>query len=315
MNIQHKIILNEAKDYFFIAFGLFLYTIAFTVFLMPYQIVSGGVTGLSAIIYYATGFHLENTYIIINIILLVVALKILGFKFMMKTIFAIFALYFLLMFAQAIMPTQDNGLPIKVLGEGQDFMSMILGSALSGIALATVFLNNGSTGGTDIIAASVNKYHNVSLGSVLIAVDFCIIGSCMFFPQFGDYIERAHKVMFGLCVMAIENFVLDYVMNARRESVQFLIFTKKWQEIANAIGMEMNHGVTILDGHGWYTGQEIKVLCILAKKNESVYIFRLIKMIDPQAFVSQSAVIGVYGEGFDEMKVRIKQEKKQNSLK
>ena len=255
MTIEKKIILNEFKDYFFIALGLLMYTIAFTVFLMPYQIVAGGVTGLSAIIYYATGFHLENTYIIINMILLVVALKLLGFKFMMKTIFAIFTLYFMLMFAQAIMPTQENGLPIKLLGEGQDFMSMIIGCVITGIALATVFLHNGSTGGTDIIAASVNKYHNVSLGSVLITVDFCIIGSCMFFPQFGDYIERAHKVMFGFCVMALENFVLDYVMNARRQSVQFMIFSEKWQEIANAIGMEMNHGVTILDGHGWYTGK------------------------------------------------------------
>ena len=304
---------NEVKDYMFIALGLFLYTIAFTVFLMPYQIVAGGVTGLSAIIYYATGFHLENTYIIINGLPLIVALKILGWKFLMKTIFAIFTLYFMLMFAQEIIPKQDNGLPFKLMGEGQDFMSMIIGCVITGIALATVFMNNGSTGGTDIIAASVNKYHpNVTLGNVLIAADFCIIGSCMFFPQFGDYIERAHKVMFGLCVMAIENFVLDYVMNARRESVQFMIFTKKWQEIANAIGTEMNHGVTILDGHGWYTGQEIKVLCILAKKRESTYIFRLIKMIDPQAFVSQSAVIGVYGEGFDEMKVKVKQNKNKN---
>ena len=293
MTIDHKNIFNEFKDYFFITLGLMMYTIAFTVFLMPYQIVAGGVTGLSAIIYYATGFHLENTYIIINMILLVVALKVLGFKFMVKTIYAIFALYFLLMFAQAIMPTQDNGLPIKLLGEGQDFMSMIIGCVITGIALATVFLHNGSTGGTDIIAASVNKYHNVSLGSVLITVDFCIIGSCMFFPQFGDYIERAHKVMFGFCVMALENFVLDYVMNARRQSVQFMIFSEKWQEIANAIGTEMNHGVTILD----------------AKKNESVNMFRLIKMIDPNAFVSQSSVIGVYGEGFDEMKVKIKKSK------
>ena len=310
MTLHHKIILNEAKDYFFIALGLLLYTISFTIFLMPYQIVAGGVTGLSAIIYYATGFHLENTYIIINGLLLVVALKILGVKFLMKTIFAIFTLYFMLMFAQEIIPKQPNGLPIKLMGEGQDFMSMIIGCVLSGIALATVFMNNGSTGGTDIIAASVNKYHNISLGSVLIAVDFCIIGSCMFFPQFGTYLERAHKVMFGFCVMAMENYVLDYVMNARRQSVQFMIFSKKWQEIANAIGTEMDHGVTILDGHGWYTGQEMKVLCILARKNESVYMFRLIKMIDPQAFVSQSSVIGVYGEGFDEMKVRIKQEKK-----
>ncbi len=308
MTIDHKIILNEAKDYFFIAFGLFLYTIAFTVFLMPYQIVAGGVTGLSAIIYYATGFHLENTYIIINGVLLVVALKILGWRFLMKTIFAIFTLYFMLKFAQDIIPKQENGLPFKLMGEGQDFMSMIIGCVLTGIALATVFMNNGSTGGTDIIAASVNKFHpNVSLGNVLIAADFCIIGSCMFFPQFGTYLERAHKVMFGFCVMAMENYTLDYIMNARRQSVQFMIFTRKWQEIANAIGTETHHGVTILDGHGWYTGKEVKVLCILARKNESIYIFRLIKMIDPQAFVSQSSVIGVYGEGFDEMRVRIKE--------
>lgn len=306
MTLNHKMIWNEVKDYLFITLGLMLYTLSFTVFLLPYQIVSGGVTGMSAIIYYATGFHLENTYIIINAALLVIALRILGFKFMLKTIYGIIVLYLFLRFFQAVMPVQENGLPIKLLGEGQEFMSMVIGCMLVGIGLATVFLNNGSTGGTDIIAASVNKYHNVSLGSVLIMVDLAIIGSCMFFPQFGTYIERAHKVMFGLCVMVIENFMLDYVMNARRESVQFMIFTNKWQEIANAIGTEMNHGVTILDGHGWYTGKDRKVLCILAKKRESVNIFRLIKMIDPQAFVSQSSVIGVYGEGFDEMKVKIK---------
>ena len=310
MTINHKLIQNEVKDYFFIFIGLVFYAIAFTVFLMPYQIVAGGVTGLSAIIYYATGFHLENTYIIINAVLLMVALKILGLKFLMKTIIAILTLYFLMAFFQAILPTQENGLPFKLMGEGQDFMSMIIGCVLTGIALATVFMHNGSTGGTDIIAASVNKFHpNVTLGNVLIAADFCIIGSCMFFPQFGTYLERAHKVMFGFCVMTMENYVLDYVMNARRQSVQFFIFSHKWQEIANAIGTEMNHGVTILDGHGWYTGHDMKVLCILARKNESVNIFRLIKMIDPHAFVSQSAVIGVYGEGFDEMRVKIKQQK------
>ena len=304
---------NEVKDYSFIVLGLFLYTVAFSVFLMPYQIVAGGVTGLSDIIYYATGFHIENTYIIINGILLMVALKILGFKFMMKTIFAIFTLYFMLMFAQEILPKQENGLPFKLMGEGQDFMSMIIGCVITGIALATVFTHNGSTGGTDIIAASVNKFHpNVSLGNVLIAADFCIIGSCMFFPQFGTYMERAHKVMFGFCVMAMENYTLDYVMNARRQSVQFMIFTRKWQEIANAIGTETHHGVTILDGHGWYTGKEVKVLCILARKNESINMFRLIKMIDPNAFVSQSSVIGVYGEGFEEMKVKIKEKKEED---
>ena len=303
---------DEVKDYFFITLGIMLYTISFTVFLMPYQIVAGGVTGLSAIIYYATGFHVQNTYIIINLSLLVVALKVLGFKFLFKTIYAIFLLYFLLIVAQDIIPKQPNGMPIKLLGEGQDFMSMIIGCVITGVALSTVFLHNGSTGGTDIIAASINKYHNVSLGTVLIAVDFCIIGSCMFFPQFGSYLERAHKVMFGLCVMTLENFSLDYIMNARRESVQFMIFSRKYQEIANAIGIETGHGVTILDGHGWYTGQEVKVLCILAKKRESTDIFRLIKLIDPNAFVSQSSVVGVYGEGFDEMKVSVKKKLEAN---
>ena len=306
---------DEMKDYFFITLGIMLYTISFTVFLMPYQIVAGGVTGLSAIIYYATGFHVQNTYIIINLSLLVVALKVLGFKFLFKTIYAIFLLYFLLIVAQDIIPKQPNGMPIKLLGEGQDFMSMIIGCVITGVALSTVFLHNGSTGGTDIIAASVNKYHNVSLGTVLIAVDFCIIGSCMFFPQFGTYLERAHKVMFGLCVMTLENFSLDYIMNARRESVQFMIFSRKYQEIANAIGIETGHGVTILDGHGWYTGQEIKVLCILAKKRESTDIFRLIKLIDPNAFVSQSSVVGVYGEGFDEMKVSVRKKLEANKKK
>jgi uncharacterized membrane-anchored protein YitT (DUF2179 family) len=122
-------------------------------------------------------------------------------------------------------------------------------------------------------------------------------------------------VVFGLCTMAIENYMLDYITNRRRESVQFMIFSKKYKEIADAIGTEMEHGVTILDGHGWYTGQDMKVLCILARKNESVNMFRLIKLIDPNAFVSQSAVIGVYGEGFDTIKVKagkIKRKKKIN---
>ena len=306
MTVDHQIIWNETKDYIFITLGLLLYAFAFTVFLMPYEIVTGGVTGMSAIVYYATGFKIENTYMLINISLLIVALRILGFKFMLKTIYAIFALYFMLKFAQILMPKDEAGNFIRVMGEGQEFMSLLVGCCLTGTSLAIVFLNNGSTGGTDIIAACVNKYHNMSLGQVLMAVDFLIIGSCFFFPQFGDLVNRIHKIMFGLCTMVIENFMLDYVMNRRRQSVQFMVFSKKYQEIADAIGTQMDHGVTILDGHGWYTGQEVKVLCILARKKESVTMQRLIKMIDPNAFVSQSSVIGVYGEGFDEMKVKVK---------
>ena len=303
---------NEAKDYFYITLGLLLYTIGWTGFLLPYEIVTGGVTGISAIIFYATnagghGIPINYTYFSINAILLVLALKILGWKFLVKTIYAIAMLSLMLGVAQDIM-TNDDGTMIHLLGD-ENFMSLIIGCCFTGTSLAVVFLHNGSTGGTDIVAAIVNKYRNMSLGTVLIFVDLVIIGSS--FPMFiyaRDFtvIEAVYKIVFGLCTMVIENFMLDYVMNSRRESVQFLIFSKKYQEIANAIGTEMNHGVTILDGHGWYTGQEMKVLCILARKRESVSIFRLIKMIDPNAFVSQSSVIGVYGEGFDELKVKIK---------
>ena len=305
MAIDHRVLWNEAKDYIGITLGLLIYATAFTLFLMPYEIVTGGVTGMSAIIYYATGFKLENTYMIINLALLVVALKILGAKFMVKTIYAIFTLYFLLKFAQMLMPVDAAGHYIKILGPNQDFMSLLIGCCFTGTALAVVFMNNGSTGGTDIIAACVNKYRDVSLGQVLMAVDFLIIGSCFFFPQFGDIISRLHKVVFGLCTMVVENFMLDHVMNIQRQSVQFMIFSKKSKEIAHAIGTQLERGITILDGHGWYTGQEMKVLCILARKRESTTIFRIIKMIDPDAFVSQSSVIGVYGEGFDHVKIKV----------
>ena len=295
-------ILNEVQDYVFITLGLVLYSLGFTVFLMPYEIVTGGVTGISAIIFYATGFNIEYCYFLINTALLVVALRILGWKFLSKTIYAIVVLSFLLGLFQTLLPRDEAGHFVKILGEGQNFMSLILGCTMTGSALGIVFLNNGSTGGTDIIAASVNKYRNFSLGTVLTFLDLIIIGSCLLIPTFGDMLQRTYMVVFGLCTMVVENFMLDFLMNRQRQSVQFMIFSKRWQEIANAIGTQLDHGVTILDGHGWYTGHERKVLCILAKKNESALIFRIIKSIDPQAFVSQSAVIGVFGEGFDKIK-------------
>ena len=314
MTINQQLIRNEAKDYIFSTLGLMLYAAAFTIFLLPYEIVTGGVIGMSSIIFYATGFRIENTYIIINICLLIVGLKILGFKFLMKTIYAIVALYFLIKFAQDLMPVDSEGHFVKILGEGQEFMSLIVGCCLTGSALAIVFLNNSSTGGTDIIAWCVNKYRDISLGQVLMMVDVMIISSSLLFPQFGDFLQRVHKVVFGLSTMIVECFMIDHVMNLRRQSVQFLIFSNKYAQIAEAITKETDHSVTLLDGEGWYTGKEMKVVCLLAKKAESASIFRLIKLIDPNAFVSQSAVIGVFGEGFDKIKVSVSKKKRMEML-
>ena len=308
-----KVILQEIKDYTNITLGLLLYTFGFTVFLLPYKIVTGGIAGVGAIIFYASQFPVQYTFFLINAILIVAALKVLGWRFLTKTIYATFALTFFLEVAQDIVIMPDGSF-YKLLGEGNDFMSLILGCMLTGTALAIVFLNNGSTGGTDIIAAVVNKYHNITLGKVLILIDVCIISSCLLVDSLGPIDIRCQKVVFGLCTMVIECLMLDYVMYWQRQSVQFLIFSSKHKEIAEAIVKTTDHSLTILDGHGWYTGKEIKVLCLLAKKRESVTIFRLIKTIDPNAFVSQSSVIGVYGEGFDQIKVRVSKTEKDKDL-
>lgn len=155
----NKALWNEVKDYFFITLGLMLYAFGWTVFLLPYEIVTGGVTGIAAIIFYATRLPIEYSYFTINAVLLIIALKILGWRFMMKTIYAIFMISILLWVAQMIV-IQPDGTFKQVLGPGQDFMSLIIGCSMTGLSLAIVFLHNGSTGGTDIVAACVNKYYN-----------------------------------------------------------------------------------------------------------------------------------------------------------
>lgn len=309
MKMTKQDLIYEVRDYFNITLGLMLYTLGFTVFLLPYEIVTGGIAGISAIVFYSTGFPVQYTFFIINAALIILALKTLGWKFLTKTIYATFMLTFMLEVAQEIV-VQPDGTFYKLLGEGNDFMSLVIGCIITGTALAVVFLNNGSTGGTDIVAAVVNKFHNISLGKALIMVDFCIIGSCLFIDSFGAIDLRFRKVVFGLCTMLIECLMLDYVMYWQHQSVQFMIFSKKYQEIAFAISRKTDHTLTILDGHGFWTGRPTKVLCLLAKKRESVQIFRIVKQIDPNAFVSQSSVIGVYGEGFDEMKVKVKEDEK-----
>ena len=302
---MNKAVIYEIKDYFYITLGLLMYTFGFTVFLLPYEIVTGGIAGIGAIVFYATGFPVQYTFFIINALLIVGTIKILGWKFLTKTIYATFMLTFMLEMAQQVVMTPDGHF-YKLLGEGNDFMSLVIGCMITGTALAVVFLNNGSTGGTDIVAAVLNKYHNITLGRALIVIDICIIGSCLFIPSFGDVRMRCQMVVFGICTMVIECLMLDYVMYWQRQSVQVLIFSKKYQEIAYAIAKQTDHTMTILDGHGWWTGKATKVICLLAKKNESGRIFRIVKTIDPNAFVSQSSVIGVYGEGFDSIKVKVK---------
>lgn len=295
-------IMREVKDYFYITLGLISYSLGWAVFLLPYQITTGGTTGIGAIIYYSTGFPIQWSYFIINAFLMTFAIRILGPKFSIKTTYAIFMLTFLLWIFQIIVDNyvqtaevSASGKPL-VLGIGQDFMACIIGAAMCGVGLGIVFNYNGSTGGTDIIATIVNKYRDVSLGRMIMICDVFIISSCYFL--FHDW----RRVIFGFVTLFIIGVVLDWIINSARQSVQFFIFSKKYDEIANCITKETNRGVTVLDGTGWYSKNNVKVLIILAKKRQSLDIFRLVKRIDPDAFISQSSVIGVYGEGFDKLK-------------
>ena len=254
---------NLAQDYVMITFGLLCYAFGFTAFILPEKIVIGSVTGLSSLIHFWLGWNVAITYYVINIILLCIAFHSVGKQFVLRTVIGATIATIMIGVLQPMFPT-----PII---EQQTFMNVILGAVLCGFGLGIVFTHNGSTGGTDIIAAMVAKYSTVSFGRTMMYCDVLIICSSW-----------------------------------TRQSVQFLIISKKWKEIADNIIQEAHRGCTILEGTGWYTKDHVKIVMVMCRKHESVNIFRIIKETDREAIITQSNVNGVYGTGFDELKVRIK---------
>jgi uncharacterized membrane-anchored protein YitT (DUF2179 family) len=298
-NISKKSVRHELKDYMTIALGMLCYCVGWTIFLLPNNITTGGVPGISSIVYWATGIPVHYTYFIINFFLLILALKILGFKFCIKTIFGVCTLTLFVW----IMRSLTTGF---MLLHNQPFMASVIGASFCGTGVGLALSSNGSTGGTDIIAAIVNKYRDITLGRVILICDLIIITSSYL------VLKDWEKVVYGYVTLYICAFVVDQVVNSARQSVQFFIISSKYEEIGHRINEDPRRGVTVINATGFYSGKEVKMLFVLAKKRESPVIFRLIKETDPNAFVSQSAVIGVYGEGFDNIKVNsIKKNKKQ----
>ncbi len=280
------------KDFFAINLGMATYALGWAAFLLPYHITTGGMTGMFAILYYLTKFPISAAVLISNAILLVIAFKPLGWKFVGKTAYAALALSFFLEMGQQIMTSPDGTL-MQVLGPGQDSMACVLGAILNGLGIGIVFLSGGSTGGWDIIAALVNKYKNISFGRALLILDFVVIASC--WPIFHD----VRMVVFGYVTLVVYTYALDMLINSTRQDIQFIIFTNKPNEISQRIITETCHSVTLMDGEGYYSHQDIKVLITIVHKRESVNILRMIKETDPAAFVSQSRAEGVYGNGFN----------------
>ena len=297
--IPQKSIVLEAKEYVMITLGLIIYAFGWGFFLLPFKLVSGGTAGIGAIIQYATGFPMQYTYFIINVGLLFVAVKELGIRFCVKTIYAVFALTFSLELVQELLYS-FNFDALSLLGQEATFEASIIGACFCGMGIGICFVNGGSTGGTDIIAAIINKYRDVSLGRVIMYIDVAVVVSSGFI--FGS--SEVSKVFYGLITLLISSTMLDYVVNSNRRLVQFLIFSKKYDEISEYITKEMHRGVTLLNGVGYYTKEDTKVIVTMMRATEAVEVFRIVHDIDPCAFITQSRVSGVYGAGFDKIKVK-----------
>lgn len=298
--------MGSAKDYVMIIIGLLLYSLGFTAFILPHEIVIGGLSGVGTLVYFGTHglIPVAVTQYICNLILLGFAFKIVGKTFVTRTIFGATMISLFIGFFENFF--MGLGHPII-----QDIsMSAILGGILCGLGVGTVFIHNGSSGGTDIVAAMVSKLSNVSIGRTMIVTDMLIVTCSFLLPFNGSFQERLEArvplIVYGWVVTFIIAYFTDMIINTNRQAAQFIIFSSHWKEIADMVNKEAHRGVTVMDGMGWYSKKEVRILMVWCRKIESVTIFRIVKSIDPDAFITQSNVNGVYGKGFDTVKIKLK---------
>lgn len=282
--------LNELKELIIIAIAIMPYAFAVNRILVPHAVVGGGMAGLCEIIYFASGnvMPIWATNLLVNALLLTIAVFTIGWKLCIRTIYGVFWMTFWL----KVIPVSAEPLITD------PFMAVILAGLVCGVGLGIVFLNNGASGGTDIIAMIVNHYRNVPMGTVLFICDLVIISCAWLLPQ----VTKIEQLLFGLCFTFMCTTAVDWTMNRVRQSVQIFIFSTKYEEIAQAIMTKVPRGVTLLEGEGGYTKHPMKVVTCLARRNESNKIFHLVRDIDPDAFVSETQAAGVFGKGFDAIK-------------
>lgn len=282
--------LVELRELVIIALCTAPYALVVNRVLVPHAIIGGGLTGLCEILYFASGemipIWLSN--LVINAILIVTAIFLLGWKSCVRALYGIFCLtVWLRLITVSEVPVISD-----------PFMAVILCGILNGVALGLLYMSNGNTGGTDIVAMIVNKYRHVTMGRALFIVDVLIISSAWFLPQ----VTRVEQLLFGLCYVFVETQSVDWVMGRGRQSVQFFIFSREYEKIADAIMTRVGRGVTFLDAEGAYTNQETKLIMLVVRKSEAIQVFRIVHEIDPDAFISEAPTRGVFGLGFENLK-------------
>ncbi len=278
-------------DYVVISIGVFLYTFSWVAFIIPKGISGGGLTGISTIIYFATGIPISYMYLGINVILIGVGSFILGKGFGFKTIYSI--LLSTLMFE--VLPQIPWIVELSDIPE--KFINSIIGGTISAFGIAAIFVKGGSTGGTDIIAIVLSKYRDTSPGKIFMYCDLLIIGSAVLLPGKG-----LQDVVYGYMQMISFSYMLDMLLTGEKQSVQMLIFSAKYEEVGDMLIHKMARGVTALNSVGWYTKQDSKVLVVVARKYQLPELTAAIKEVDSNAFISVSSAMSVYGQGFEQVK-------------
>ena len=305
MAIQEKNLMRAVKEYFLITLGILIYTSGWTIFLTPNNMFGGGVSGISAIIQFATGIKMGYTYFVINALLLLISLFIIGPSFGVKTVYAIFLASFCLNIEQTLIPTQF--IQDIALSNGK-LLCSIIGGSMAGFGIGMSISQGGSTGGTDSIALIVTKYRNVSPGKVILLMDVFIIAFSLLVPSYDSngqalpFVDKFITAVYGMITVTVCGNVADLYLSGSRRSVQLFILSHEHVAIADMITTEFHRGVTVLDGQGWYTKQQASVLMVITRKTDVNILLRAIKRIDPDAFLSISSVAGVYGKGFDSIK-------------
>ena len=292
-------------DYLLMTLGVILYCASWECFMIPNGMSSGGLTGLCTVIQYATGGRLEVSflYAAVNVVLLLIAFLVMGARFGFKTIYCI-ALASVIFKLFSLFP-QTHSLEGHFLYVPEKFLIPAIAGLLEGVGLGVIFRNGGSTGGSDILALMVNKFWPVSPGRFFLATDCVIVLSMLLLPD-----KSFSDLVYGFIMILISAPVVDAVLIGGRSAVQMMVFSEKYEEIADYIIREMNRGVTAIQAIGWYTKQEKRVLLIVMRQKEVHQVTRTIKDLDGTAFISVSPANNVYGEGFEQIKSGIQLNKK-----
>ncbi len=281
---------REVEDYILIFFTLLLYTFFWRGFIFSHEITSGGLSGIASVITWACDkagmtFDVGWPYNIINGILVVLSVIILGWKFSIRTVFSVIVL-------GISIPASGQFFDTPMLAD-DPAMAVIIGSIGIGFSLAMIFARGGSTGGTDIIASIINKYKHMAIGRALLAIDVITVGISWFIFQDPD------KLVYSFIQIITCNLSVDFFLNGYRQCVQFFIISSKYEEISRLIIKEAGRGVTLLKGVGAFSGSDMKVMMVIARRAQTATIMRIVKDIDERAFITEAPVRGVYGEGFD----------------